>query len=393
MTPPARILGSLVASLCLATPALHAHAAETATSPGTPVGSTALPPALSLPDAGRALRLTYLSTDGVTGKGTVPVTAEVILPPGKPPVGGWPIVAWAHGTVGIGQACTPSLHPYSARNSKYLAAWMKRGFAVVATDYQGLGTTGVHPYLNTRVEAYNVLDSVRAAVAAVPELRNTVMIVGQSQGGGAAFAAAAFAATYAPDVNIRGTVATGVPYFTPALGAQLTAAAQVAAPVKYDPLVVYMLYLGASLAARDPAFHPEDAFTPRAMAAYNAASTTCVGDMEQKIRDEGLTLPNAMQPGFSKALAPAFAAMAYPTLKLAQPLFVGTGTDDRDVPPVLQLSLVKDACAAGSTVQAHLYKGLDHSQTVNASLPDSAAFTQAVMAGQPVAPQCAPVPQ
>lgn len=393
MTLPARILGTLMASLCLASPALHARAAETPASPGTPVGTAPLAPVLSLPDAGRALRMTYLSTDGVTGRGTVPVTAEVILPPGKPPAGGWPIVAWAHGTVGIGQGCTPSLHPYSARNSTYLAAWMKRGFAVVATDYQGLGTPGVHPYLDTRAEAYNVLDGVRAAVAAVPGLRNTVMIVGQSQGGGAAFAAAAFAATYAPDVNIRGTVATGVPYFTPELGAQLTAAAHAAGPAKYDPLVVYMLYLGASLAARDPAFHPEEAFTPRAMAAYHAASTTCVGDMEQKIKDEGLTLPNAMQPDFPKALGPAFAAMAYPTLKLAQPLFVGTGTDDHDVPPMLQLSLVRAACAAGSTVQAHLYKGLDHSQTVNASLPDSAAFTQAVMAGQPVTPQCTPVPQ
>lgn len=59
---------------------------------------------------------------------------------------------------------------------------MKRGFAVVGTDYQGLGTTGTHAYLNTRVEAYSVLDGVRAALASVQGLQNKIMIVGQSQG-------------------------------------------------------------------------------------------------------------------------------------------------------------------------------------------------------------------
>ncbi|AAW61629.1 Hypothetical protein GOX1891 [Gluconobacter oxydans 621H] len=92
-------------------------------------------------------------------------------------------------------------------------------------------------------------------------------------------------------------------------------------------------------------------------------------------------------------MSPALKAMAFPTLKLAQPLFTGTGTEDRDVPPALQLGLVKAACAADSTVQAHLYKGLDHSQVVNGSLPDSAAFTTTVMTGQPITPQCNPVPE
>lgn len=54
---------------------------------------------------------------------------------------------------------------------------------------------------------------------------------------------------------------------------------------------------------------------------------------------------------------------------------------------------MKAACAAGTVAEAHLYTGLDHSQTVNASLRDSGAFARAVMSGAPIAPVCQPVPQ
>lgn len=110
-------------------------------------------------------------------------------------------------------------------------------------------------------------------------------------------------------------------------------------------------------------------------------------------RAEELNFSNALKPGYQHALAPAFAAMAYPTMKLKQPLFVGTGDVDQDVPPPLQLGLVKAACEAGTVVQAHIYKGLNHDQTVNASLPDSEIFTKAVMSDQPVTPQCTPIPE
>ncbi len=388
-----RIASCLLTGLCLSALSAggHAASADAQGRPGMLTASASLPEAFSLPDAGRSLRITYLSTNGVTGTGLVPVMAEIIVPAGSPPAGGWPVVAWAHGTVGVADHCAPSGNPWSDRNRRYLSEWMKRGFAVVGTDYQGLGTPGVHPYLNTRVEAYNLLDAVRAALASVPDLRNEVMIVGQSQGGGAAFASAAFAPDYAPDLHIRGVVATGAPYITPELMKRILA--QPASDGSYNPVMVYMLYLAQGLAGYDPAFRPEDAFTPKAMFAYREAGDLCVGPLTEKVRKEGLNFSNSLRPGFAKSLAPALAAMTYPTLKLAQPLFMGTGELDRDVPPPLQLGLVKAACAAGTVVQAHVYKGLNHDQTVNASLPDSAAFTKAVMAGDAVTPQCNPMPE
>lgn len=55
--------------------------------------------------------------------------------------------------------------------------------------------------------------------------------------------------------------------------------------------------------------------------------------LTDKARAEGLNFSNAVKPGYQKALAPALEAMLYPTMKLKQPLFVGTGEVDQDVPP------------------------------------------------------------
>lgn len=384
---------SLLAGLgfALLPPASQAASTQAANKPGTLTASAPLSSALTLPEAGRSLRLTYLSTNGVTGKGLVPVTEEVILPAGKPPEGGWPIVAWAHGTTGVADHCAPSCNPWSERNRTYLSAWMKRGFAVVGTDYQGLGTSGTHAYLNTRVEAYSVLDGVRAALASVQGLQNKIMIVGQSQGGGAAFASAAYAPDYAPDLNIRGTVATGVPYVSQELLQHMATSG--AHETGFNPVIVYTLYLAQGQSGYDPSFKPESVFTDKGLPAYRAAADLCVHPLTDKARAEGLNFSNAVKPGYQKALGPALEAMLYPTMKLKQPLFVGTGEVDQDVPPPLQLGLVKAACAAGTIVQAHIYKGLNHDQTVNASLPDSAAFTKAVMADQPVPSNCTPTPE
>ncbi|GBR51787.1 hypothetical protein AA106555_0686 [Neokomagataea thailandica NBRC 106555] len=371
------------------------HTASTQT-PGALLSSSPLAAPLSLPEAGAAFRISYTATDGVTGHGIIPVTGEVIFPAGPAPQGGWPIVAWAHGTVGLNDSCAPSLNAHSKRDATYLTAWLKRGFAIVATDYQGLGGPGMHPYLNTRAEAYSVLDAIRASLSGLRNLQNKILIVGQSQGAGAAFASAAFAPAYSPDLNIRGTVATGIPFITPQMATALVQPLPSGTPSPapgQDPLVSYVLLIGASLGGLSPDFHPEAAFTPAAMNAYRAASETCLTGLEDDVAKEGLTRQSAFKPTLPQALAPAFMSLSYPTLHLKQPLFVGTGSADQDVPTAAQLGLVKAACAAGTTVQAHLYRGLNHSQTVNASLADSAAFTQAVMNNQPVTPICAPVAQ
>src|SRR3954451_7866695 len=140
--------------------------------PGTPgqlLRQEPLPESLMLANASRGLRVLYTSTDGIDGKTPIAVSGAVYFPKGVAPAGGWPVVAWAHGTVGVADVCAPTWAPRSPRDTDYLNAWLAEGFTVVATDYQGLGTPGVHPLGLIRPEAYGVLDSVRSALRAFPE--------------------------------------------------------------------------------------------------------------------------------------------------------------------------------------------------------------------------------
>ncbi|MFL5256167.1 MAG: alpha/beta hydrolase, partial [Rhodopila sp.] len=96
---------------------------------------------------------------------------------------------------------------------------------------------------------------------------------------------------------------------------------------------------------------------------------------------------------FSEGFARVLPALQYTTLALKQPVFIGTGAEDRDVRPASQTQLAKDACAAGTTVEAHLYAGLSHSGAVNVSLKDSLPFVRKVMSGETITPVCEPVAQ
>ncbi len=61
------------------------------------------------------------------------------------------------------------------------------GFAVVATDYHGLGTEGLHQYINKTAQAHDVVYSIPAAHAAVAHLNPQWVVDGHSQGGLAAW--------------------------------------------------------------------------------------------------------------------------------------------------------------------------------------------------------------
>src|SRR5262252_4651888 len=95
----------------------------------------------SLP-VGSAVRIAYHSRDAA-GR-DVPATAAVLVPPGKAPPGGWPVIAWGHGTSGVARQCAPSLMKDVYYGDEGLKQMLEGGFAVVATDYHGLGGPGEH---------------------------------------------------------------------------------------------------------------------------------------------------------------------------------------------------------------------------------------------------------
>lgn len=104
-------------------------------------------------------------------------------------------MSWGHGSSGINDRCAPSIAPNKDGKidlygyGGFVGELLKASYAVVATDYEGLGTPGEHPYIIADSEGCSMIDAVRAGVQAEPNLSNSWFAVGHSRGGQAAIAA------------------------------------------------------------------------------------------------------------------------------------------------------------------------------------------------------------
>ncbi|WP_231139215.1 alpha/beta fold hydrolase [Pseudomonas fluorescens] len=341
--------------------------------PGALLRSETLAVQPQMPAAAQALRLLYSSTDERWHSGLIAVSGALYLPAGNPPPHGWPLLAWAHGTLGIADACAPSWTGLRDRDAAYINRWLARGFAVVATDYQGLGGPGPHPYTFWQAEGRSVLDAIRAARSIRPGLiANYTILAGQSQGGGAALGAAILASDYAPELPIRGAVITA-PNSTFPQG-----------PIALAPRQSNTVFLAlASGGLREDGPRIEDILTAKGLELLSVARQGCTRDIALKSK--------AMQIGsFAELLTmtpEALNAMRIPTTDVPQasiafPLFIATGLADQTITPMRQYAVAAALCAAGNQVTWRTYEGLGHDGVLHGSLDDAFAFLGARPDGQ-----------
>lgn len=145
----------------------------------------------------------------------VEVSGLVAIPNKRAPRGGFPLITWAHGTTGLADKCAPSRFTeaditdgYIAYQNASIKSWIDKGFAVAMTDYQGLGTPGLHEYLIGLSEGRAVLDIVPAARKLFPsKISNRYAIAGHSQGGHAALWATGIARKWLPKSKLVGSAA------------------------------------------------------------------------------------------------------------------------------------------------------------------------------------------
>ncbi len=357
--------------------------------PGVLLRSEALEGKQSLMNAVTNVRLLYSSTDGLTGSSIIPVSGVLYLPPGEAPEGGWPLMAWTHGTIGIADICAPSWNGRQRQDEDYLNRFLEEGYAVVASDYQGLGTPGTHPYLATRPAAYSNLDIIRAVMSSDFPVSAQVVLFGQSQGAGAAIASADYAATYAPELDIAGVVATGAPYLSPQVVATLERLQQ---PDRVDPLLGYTFLAMTLVQQVDPSFKMRDYITDDVWSIAERVEDTCYAEIKAMVSEAQLTRRMSFTQSPSVALRQGFARMGYPTLNIQAPVFLGTGGQDRDTPPRMQANLVRDMCRAGTRVTSVLYPELNHREVVPYSPKDSIPFVRAAFARDEIAGNCEDLP-
>ncbi|MFD4179895.1 lipase family protein [Rhodococcus sp. NPDC058514] len=362
-----------LALLALAVPATGQAAADPGRDPGTVVANVVLPKSAEVAGAAESRQLTYW-TEGPRGEAALS-TGAVYLPNGPEPEGGWPVVSWAHGTTGVGDDCAPSLgFDVTALTRDYVSKWLAQGYAVVATDYVGLGTDGVHAYLHGKSEGRAVIDMVRAARAVTPTLSPRWAAIGHSQGGHAAMLAGHEATRYAPELDYRGTVATA----TPANLEQLLPFGGPGFPnLGLNGLTVFAAYIIDGVRVARPDLRVDDYLTPAGAAAVKASETSCFLDLRKQLGSLGvgemLSRPLDTQE-FRDAIRDY---LAVPTTGYDRPVFVGHGMTDQTVPFPLGAKLALDLQLSGQPVTFRAYPG-NHSTSIADALPDTTAFVRSL---------------
>lgn len=326
---------ALIASSLAAAPL--ANATPTSTAPGTVTASTTLQADHSLRGTADAHTLTYWTI----GPHDQPMLAAgvVHVPEGVAPQGGWPILSYAHGTTGIADHCAPSVNPTPDRVAENLEHWLAQGYAVVLTDYVGLGTPGVHPYLDGRSAAFSAIDMVRAARRVEPTLSSTWVAMGQSQGGQATLFTAHLATRHAPELDYRGAVATSAP-------SNIENLAFLGGPRFPElPLAGTTAYIAAILTGvrgHYPELHVNSYLTPRGRTILDdLENNLCYDEVNRKYSDTSIG-ELFSRPVDKHLVDAARRVLAVPVSGYDRPLFIAQGIRDIDVPLPLTLKLIAD---------------------------------------------------
>lgn len=356
---------------------------------GSLIYARALDGTMALPSAARNSLVLYRSLDP-DGKSTA-VSGTVSIPKGKPPEGGWPVITWTHGTTGLNAICAPSRdtaegpeHPYIETISHLLDGFVKNGFAVVATDYQGLGVAGFHPFLQGIPTGRNALDMLRAGRNLEPEIGKRYAVMGHSQGGQVDLFAASQGPSYVPQLELLGNVA-----FAP--GSQIASRLEaVMTSAKTELSLPYVLYTLQSYAKTDKAIDLTRILTPEAIAHLPDLQEQCMshalmtGYWSTAIAKDQFVANPDLEP-FLKFAAKNEAG----ALKISAPTLVIQGTEDVTVFPATTNALVRQMCAGGNVVEYKTFAGADHNGSMVAGGATAHDWIKARFAGEPAQNDCA----
>ena len=322
------------------------------------------------------------------------VSGTVSIPRGTPPAGGWPVISWAHGTTGDAAACTPSLDTADAPEHDYLGPiqplldrLVAAGYAVVATDYEGQGTPGVHPYLIGTDEARDTIDMVRAARQIEPHLSSRWVVMGHSQGGHAVLFTLAQAAAWAPELSLLGGVAEAPGAFISPFILSMT---KTSSPT---PAFAFAVLFMEAAAATDPAVKLDRVLAPGALALLPQTQVRCAGGLYKADSIGGLVPSASFRSDADLGpLMHVAAANDAAALHLALPLLIVQGTADTTVPRASSDALDQALCASGAAVQYEVYQGLTHREIVGGAATDALTWVRARFGGSGAPSNCGGAP-
>ena len=295
----------------------------------------------------------------------VAASGVVLTPAGKPPKDGWPVIAWAHPVLGVGRQCAPSL----ARNLEYgpaFSMWVGLGYAVVASDYAGLGTDFPSAVLDMHSNANDVIRAVTAARAAVPGLGARWVALGDGEG-----AAAVIALNESvQDSNFLGSVAlSGV--------ADLRGVYE-----RLDRTNARTLLLVHTAKALTPDVDLHEVLTDQGTSLY--------GQLEKSCGIPGNSGADLMKTGWenNRWIQKLFDENRLGNVRASAPLLVIAGEADPVFPVDLVSSTVTRLCHAGDRVQFDRYPGLTLEQVPGETVTEQTSWIRERFAGKPAPGNC-----
>lgn len=341
-----------------------------------------------IPAAAQGWRILYTTT-GVDGE--VRVASAIVAVPLEGD-GQWPVIDWSHGTTGFAEHCAPSLQPRGLWAGAFymLPKAISEGWAVVGTDYIGLGTEGPHPYLLGPPSAHATLDAVRAAREIEDaDLGARTVLWGHSQGGAATLWAGAMAREYAPEVWVQGVAA-------------LAPASDPAALVQGISSVtggsIFASYAFAAFSDIYPEIEYRDYVRPGAETALRQMSERCLTDPTIVLSVAaalGMSRDPALfsRPPSSGELGRHLRENTAP-LRSTAPVLLAHGGADSVIPVGTQADFVDRMCAAGQDVDFRIYTGFEHAGVVERPSPlieELFDWTRDRFEGVPVSEGCTTV--
>jgi hypothetical protein len=318
-----------------------------------------------------AVRILYHSRSS-SGE-DVAVSGVVLVPGGTPPAGGWPVIAWAHDFIGSARQCAPSLLR-NLNQGPLLSMYVGVGYAVVVSDYAGLGTRFPNAALDMRSNALDVIYSFRAARAALPQLGTKWVAAGYSQGGLAA-------------VGVAETKSeVGEPNYLGAIAISGVAEAQeIFERLAQGPSHHMLVFLAQGIRVVFPEFRVEAMLTDKAIPLYQHISHTCKASLGPE-----LAANEMLKPGWEKSpyVKKFFARNTSGRNPARGPLLLVSGEADPETPSALTATAVARLCQQKDRVLFIQYPNLTASAVIGESVSEQISWIGARFAGLPAPSNC-----
>jgi alpha-beta hydrolase superfamily lysophospholipase len=323
----------------------------------------------ALPSAANNYRMLYetLSSNGVF----IAISGTLAIPNGAAPPRGWPVISYAHGTVGNAPECAPSRRPKPNVEQRMLDEFVQRGYAVAQTDYEGNGTPGIHPYMVAATLARDVTDIVISSRELDPQIGRDWVAMGHSEGGSVALATAAIGQRLAPNLNLLGAVA-----YAPVVNPEATLAYELHSDSPSGALAIVALLI-EGFATVDPRVVPSQILEPQFLPLLTELQQHCIDDLMEHSAWSSTIPTTVFRPQGQDAVEALYADLRQNDATyflISVPTLILNGVSDMMVSSERTMILADRFRRNGTPVTFKAYSGATHDSVLDASVNDVAPW-------------------